>query len=142
MLLGVGNPLRGDDGFGPALIQRLKDFPVNALDAGTAPENFIGPAARVGPGNVLVADAADLREPSGTLALLERDEILRVGGLTTHNLSPALFMEQLEERCGAPVRMLAVQPRTTAFGAPLSREVEEALDLLVELIRAVTAEEA
>gem|GEM_PF-4054216 len=58
-------------------------------------------------------------------------EIDQVGGFSTHTMSPALFMRQLEDLCGARILMLAVQPASTAFGQCLSREVEACLEELV-----------
>ena len=61
VLVGIGNPLRGDDGFGPALIAAL-DGQVRAvcIDAGTAPESYAGKIIKENPDTVVFVDAADL----------------------------------------------------------------------------------
>jgi hypothetical protein len=50
LILGIGNPLRGDDGLGPALIKRLQGK-VGAvmIDAGDAPENHLFAIAKANP---------------------------------------------------------------------------------------------
>jgi hydrogenase 3 maturation protease len=131
LILGIGNPLRGDDGFGPELVFRIRGTSIHAIDAGTTPENYLGAVVRMKPKLVLVADAADMGASPGELALLGRDEIDQVGGFSTHTMSPALFMRQLEDLCGARILMLAVQPASTAFGQGLSREVEGSLEVLL-----------
>lgn len=123
--------MRGDDGFGPELVFRLRSIPVHAIDAGTTPENYLGSVVRMKPKLVLVADAADIGANPGEVALIGRDEIDQVGGFSTHTMSPALFMRQLELLCGARILMLAVQPASTAFGQGLSREVEACLEELL-----------
>ena len=43
VLLGIGNILKGDDGFGPALVHELEGkVPITCIDAGPAPENYAG----------------------------------------------------------------------------------------------------
>ncbi len=127
--------MRGDDGFGPELVSRIRGIPLTAIDAGTTPENYLGSVARFKPGLVLVADAADIGMDPGEAAILGRDEIDQAGGFSTHSMSPALFMTQLEDLCGARTLMLAVQPASTAFGQGLSREVEACLEKLVTVFR-------
>ncbi len=127
--------MRGDDGFGLELVSGIRGIPIPVIDAGVTPENHLGAIARHKPGSILVADAAELGESPGTLMLLNRGEILGVGGFSTHNMSPAMFMTHLEELTGASIHMIAVQPGTTGFGMGLSPEVRARVDQLTEFIR-------
>jgi hydrogenase 3 maturation protease len=133
--MGIGNILRGDDALGPELIERLRDTSLELIDAGTTPENQVGSAARRNPTTVVLVDAVHMEEEPGTCRLLSRDRILEDTGFTTHDLSPALFMERLEAETGASVMMLAVQPAMLAFGAPMSEPVEKTLEDLAAFIR-------
>jgi len=135
VLLGTGNILRGDDAFGPELINRLSDLPIRCIDAGTTPENQIGVVARCKPDNILIADAVHMEMIPGSCRILQSEEILLYTGLTTHDLSPAHFMSMLAERTGAVIRMLAVQPLHLRFGEPISPGVVKALDELERLFR-------
>lgn len=140
-MLGIGNPLRGDDAFGPALIERLLqlDLPDTVLlDAGTTPENYTGPIARESPDFVLIADIAHLEREPGSISMLKGEEILR-SGLTTHDQSPRMFLEQLSLRLGdrAAVWMLGVQPASVEFGADMSPEVAGALEDVVALFEQI-----
>ena len=48
VVLGVGNTLKGDDGVGPLVCERLAGkISATVIDAGTVPENHIGPIAKV-----------------------------------------------------------------------------------------------
>ncbi len=132
--MGIGNILRGDDGIGPELVARLSAKGLRTVDAGTAPENYIRPVARLDPDTVVIVDAVHLDREPGAVELLDRSEIMENTGFTTHTLSPVLVMERLEDETGAVVLMLAIQPRTLEFGAPLSPEVVRLLDILPDLL--------
>ena len=59
VIVGMGNPLRGDDGFGPALIERLRGkVSATCIDAGIAPENYVGRIVKETPDTILLVDVA------------------------------------------------------------------------------------
>jgi len=132
--MGIGNILRGDDGIGPELVARLSGKGLCTVDAGTVPENYIRPVARLNPDTVVIVDAVSLDREPGSVELLDRSEIMGNTGFTTHSLSPVLVMERLEEETAARVVMLAIQPGTLEFGAPLSPEVARLLDILPDML--------
>ncbi len=134
LIMGVGNILRGDDAFGPELVNRLRNSSFPCIDAGTTPENQIGASAKHCPSIILIVDAVHMELEPGACRILERDEILANTGFTTHDLSPVMFMERLEETTGARVMMLAVQPEQLGFGAPVSVPVQAILEELEDLI--------
>lgn len=136
VIVGVGNILRGDDGFGPALVERVKGkVQATCIDAGTVFENYIGVIAREKPDTVLIIDAAHLDIVPGEYDILEKEDIAKYHGLTTHDISPRMLMDHLEKETQAQIRMLAVQPACVSFGAAMSGSVEKALDELSELIK-------
>ncbi|MCK4807061.1 MAG: hydrogenase maturation protease [Candidatus Aegiribacteria sp.] len=132
--LGIGNILRGDDGIGPELMASLSEKGFCTVDAGTVPENHLRPVARLNPDTVVIVDAVHLEREPGAVELLDRSEITVSNGFTTHSLSPVLVMERLEEETGARVVMLAIQPGTIEFGAPLSPAVARLLSTLPDLL--------
>ena len=133
-VVGVGNPMRGDDGFGPAVVAALPQRDgMAAFDAGMAPENWLGPIARANPRAILVVDAAGLDEPPGTLRLLRADELESVGA-STHGLPLGFFLTMAEQRCGAPAHLLAVQPQSMGLGDPMAQPVRAAVGRVVAAI--------
>ena len=75
LVIGVGNALRGDDGIGPELVRRLTGAVHFALfDAGTTPENQLGPVIRAAPRTVLIVDALHFGGRPGTIRLFNPDE--------------------------------------------------------------------
>ena len=134
VIVGVGNILKGDDGLGCILAQRLEGkTKAVCIDGGSAPENFTGKIKKEDPDTILIIDAADLGKDPGDFAILARDEILS-SGFTTHNLSPAMLMEYLETETGADIYMLGIQPAKVGFGEGLSGVIEKALKEVEGLI--------
>ncbi|MFW6163161.1 MAG: hydrogenase maturation protease [Planctomycetota bacterium] len=135
--VGVGNALKGDDGFGPAVLAALPELEgVVCFDAGMAPENWLGPIARAQPASILVLDAADLDEPPGTLRLLQPDALDDTVGFT-HGLPLGFFFELLADRCDAPLRVLLAQPAAITFGEALSEPMVAAVERAAALLRAM-----
>lgn len=133
-IIGIGNRLRGDDGFGSIVVERLKGK-IDAVffDAGTAPENFLGPITKAKPNSIIILDTADLGSSAGDIDILNKDDILKVG-FSTHDTSPATFIKFLEKETGGDIFMIAVQPKNTGFGQELSKEVSERIENLQELL--------
>ena len=134
-IVGIGNVMKGDDGFGPALIEELRTK-VNApcIDAGSAPENYVGVIAGESPDTVLLLDAADLGKDPGQYDILEEDEILK-SGFTTHDLSAGMFMEYLKKRTGANIYLLGIQPENVSFGNEISGKIKAALPKVAQIIK-------
>ncbi|MCK4504268.1 MAG: hydrogenase maturation protease [Candidatus Aegiribacteria sp.] len=132
--MGMGNILRGDDGIGSKLVEELRKKGAEVVDAGTVPENYVGPVKRLEPDTIVMIDAVHLGSEPGSVELLERDEILENSGFSTHSLSPVLVMERLESETGATVFMLAIQPGTLELGAPMSPAVNLLLTTLPDLL--------
>jgi hydrogenase 3 maturation protease len=125
VIVGVGNLLRGDDGFGPHMIQRLQGKVMAALfDCGPAPENYLGPIRKQRPDTVLVLDAADFSAAPGEVGVFPPSQ-WRGGGFSSHSLSLGLFAHLLRSETGAGVFLVAMQPKEVGLGQPMSQEVTE-----------------
>ncbi|MGB2599066.1 MAG: hydrogenase 3 maturation endopeptidase HyCI [Candidatus Omnitrophota bacterium] len=134
VFVGVGNTLRGDDGFGPALIEGLRgNTEATCIDAGTAPENYAGKIIKEKPDTIVIFDAAHLDLAPGEFDILKKDEIAR-SGFTTHDQSPSMFIEYLENETKADIYMLAVQPENVSFGEEMSGSVKKAIEEIASFI--------
>ena len=134
MILGVGNPLRGDDGVGPYLIEQLKGQ-VNAilLNCEEVPENFLGQIVENQPDSILIIDAINLGMSPGVAAILEEDELEGISW-ATHHASLRLFINCLKADTKANVLIMGIQPKSTEFGSAISAEVKETVGLLQSII--------
>lgn len=133
-IAGIGNTLKGDDGFGPLLISRLRGKTKASLfDCGEAPENYIRPIVKANPQTLIIADASDWGGAAGETRLLKKEEI-GDGSFSTHNSSLRIFCEYLKrELPSANIILLGVQIGNSGLMQPLSPEVEEALCSLVKI---------
>lgn len=127
-IVGVGNIMRGDDGFGPQIAEGLKGrLSADIINAGPAPENHIKAIRDSKPETVLIIDTADLGGDAGEVNLLKRDDI-PLYGLSTHNASLALLFDFLKQDMKANVYMLAIQPARSDINTPISDIVAERLN--------------
>jgi len=130
VIVGVGNVLRGDDGLGPVFVERLKSkIGVPCINAGNAFENYLGVIIRERPETVLLVDAVHLDMDPGKFAIVDPSRIEH-GGLSTHDVSPSLFLNFLAEETKCNIFLLGVQPERIELGTGISRTVRETLRIL------------
>ena len=135
LVAGVGNVLRGDDGFGPAVIARLGPLPagVDAVETG------IGGVALLqellaGCDGLVVVDAVDRGAAPGTVFELRPDvgEAVHVADVHLANPDRVLSMAKTMGVLPARVRIVGCQPASVdELGAGLSRVVDAAVDRAV-----------
>jgi len=137
-LVGIGNKLRADDGFGPYIIEGLSQkgiFPEDdLLVVEDVPENFAFPISRKEATNIIFIDAIFLEAPPGTVVFGPLAELEGIGQIvSTHKLSLRLTARVIEE-AGKNVFLLGVVPSSLEFGQPLSPEIKSVADNLIALI--------
>ncbi|MEW6075749.1 MAG: hydrogenase 3 maturation endopeptidase HyCI [Candidatus Omnitrophota bacterium] len=130
LIVGVGNVLRGDDGFGSLLAQRLQGkLTIKVIDSGSAPENYLGKITKEGPRIVLLIDAVDFGALPGQMKLFDLRTCSTRSVFFTHSLAPDFLNSFLQQSSGAQVSLLAVQPANLGLGDPLSPALSEKLDI-------------
>ena len=135
VILGIGNELRGDDGAGAALAESLRGkVRAEVINGGEVPESYTGKVKEFNPEIIIVADAVDMGEKPGSVSLIERDKLADFPATSTHNIPLKVLADYLHAETGAAVLLLAVQPRSTAFGAALSPEVAASLGAIEKLL--------
>lgn len=134
LFVGIGNPLRSDDGVGPAVIAQI-DGKIRAqcLDAGLAPENYIGKIVKLKPDTVVFIDAVHIDEAPGAIKIIQEADIPHYG-FSTHNMSPKLMIENIESQIQAQVFMIGIQPQSIEVGEGLSDAIQQQVDFLYEVI--------
>jgi hydrogenase 3 maturation protease len=91
ILMGIGNPLCGDDGIGPYIARTFQKEGWLVLNCGTAPENFTSILRREKPELVILVDAASLGLPAGEFRSIPPDKIMDVS-IGTHGPSLTAFL--------------------------------------------------
>ena len=145
LILGVGNPMMRDDGFGTVVVRELLEEPlpegVEAIDGGTAGIGLVGIIEEAD--RVVVLDAADMGKPAGTVVEFGPEEVRSKAAqqqLSLHQ-SDLLGTLRLMSELGAcpPVTIIAVQPAAVGYGEGLSDEVKRTLPDVLRLVRAQIA---
>ncbi len=135
VVAGVGAVERGDDGFGPRLVRRLAPSPnLHAIDCGDRLEDYTGDIAEKRPDTVLIADAVDMGAEPGHMAVLDA-KTLRSGVGGTHGASLETSMIYLQQRTGASVFLLGMQPAVIAEQSCLSSRVAAGVEALEKFFR-------
>jgi hydrogenase 3 maturation protease len=142
VVVGIGNTLRGDDGAGSLVADRLRAWhPDVVFDAAQAPENYLAPIRRAAPDVVVLVDAADFGGRPGEVRTASAEDV-EGSMMGTHAAPLSMFMRVLKEDTGADVMLLAVQAVTTELGGDLSDEVAGAVDGLVSRLNEILEERA
>lgn len=145
VVLGVGNPLMGDDGLGIAVAAHMQ----SAWNDGEAPGLMIVDGGTWGMNllpiieqarRLLIVDAIDRGAAPGTFVTLQRDEIPRYFGrtLSPHQLDLREVLALAELRGSLPEETTAVgiQPAQIELSLELSPEVTAAVPALLDDIEA------
>ena len=151
LILGCGNLLFGDDGFGPAVIGHLEaqvSLPegVLAVDIGTGIKDFLFDLimAPVKPGKIFILDAISQPDRNaGELfeIRLERFREGKAGDRLFHQFPSLDQLQQLGSLTGVDIRIVVVQTKEVpdSVRPGLSPEVKEAVpracDWLIKEIR-------
>jgi len=138
VIIGIGNIIKGDDGAGPLVCQELKNEQISAdlIDAGTVPENYIQKIIKKAPKNLLVIDAIDFGANPGTIKIFESGQ-LNSHVMSTHSLSPHLFVDMICQNIRVAVYFIGIQPAQVQLGQSISPEVNLAIEKLSEVLSQV-----
>jgi hydrogenase 3 maturation protease len=126
-LVGIGNPLRGDDGIGPWIVAAVRDAVsgtnLRVVDAQDVPENFVPGIARGDCRNVVFIDAVAAEGPPGAVVFGPLAEFPEAESFTTHKLALSLSRKFLEA-AGKKVFLLGIVPADLDFGEGLTAGIQ------------------
>jgi hydrogenase maturation protease len=141
LVAGVGNVLRGDDGFGPAVVGRLGSLPsgVEMVETGIGGVALLQELLAGCDGLVLV-DAVDRGAQPGTVFELEPEvgDAIHVADVHLANPDRVLSMAKTMGALPDRVRIVGCQPlQTDELGQGLSPVVETAADRAAGVVRRI-----
>jgi hydrogenase maturation protease len=139
LVAGVGNVLRADDGFGPAVVARLTDLPpgVDVVETGIGGiallQELLG-----GCDGLIVIDAVDEGAVPGTVFVIEPEveDPEHVPDLHLANPRRVLMMAKAMGALPNKVVIIGCQPaEVDELGGRLSARVERAVDVAATKVR-------
>ena len=120
VILGCGNMLFGDDGFGPAVIAYLEKHyqipkDINILDVGTGAREILFniALAEKKPKRIIVIDALDCQRKPGEIFAVPLDDLPenKIDDFSLHQLPTSNLLKELKDLCQIEVVLLAAQPK-------------------------------
>lgn len=141
LVLGLGNPLMGDDGAGVAALERLRaewelGGEVDLVDGGTWGMNLLPLVESAG--RVILVDAIRTGSRPGTLTVLERNELPRYFALklSPHQIDLREVLALADLRGALPEDLVAIgiEPERVEMEMSLSPPVAAGLEKLVDLV--------
>jgi len=138
LILGCGNILLGDDGFGPAVIDYLKEHyqapaHVAILDVGTGVREILFNVilAEKKPERIIIIDALDCNREPGELFTASIEDIpeKKIHDFSVHQMPTLNMLKELRDLCSVEVVVLAVQPESIpeTVQSGLSKKLQDAV---------------
>lgn len=152
LILGCGNVLMGDDGFGPAVIKRLKQhyrIPeyAHAEDVGTSVRDVLFNITLLDrrPEHIIILDAVDKpgRSPGEVFEIsLEEIPEKKIIDYSFHQYPTTNLLKEIRDRCRIGVTIVAAQVAgdleevKPGLSEPIREAVQRAADEVMEILRA------
>jgi len=134
VIIGIGDRLRGDDGIGCIIVEKLKEKIKNKnlliIEAGTTPENYLEKIVNFNPDTILFIDTLDFNSFPGDIKIIEPENLLNTG-TSTHNFSLKLIFQYLKARIKSRILLIGIQPKNLNFNEELSEEVKKVLEDII-----------
>jgi len=119
LVLGCGNYLFGDDGFGPAVVRycaesgKMPDS-VCYLNAGTSARKILFNITLSDrkPLKIILVDAMDCGQKPGTVVSLALNQIPenKLSEFSAHQMPTSNLLRELRDLCGVDVKLVVLQP--------------------------------
>jgi len=145
LILGCGNTLLGDDGFGPAVIDYLEKHyrapkDVSILDVGTGAREILFTIAlsQRKPKRIVIIDALDCRRKPGEIFTVPVESLpqKKIDDFSLHQLPTSNLLKELRDLGHVEVILLAAQPESVpeTVKPGLSRKLQDAVPKVCEYI--------
>ena len=146
VVLGCGNVLFGDDGFGPAVAEYMENsgyIPPNTcvINAGLSVREILFNIvlSKKRPKKIIIVDAFDVGKIPGEVIELDISSIpeVKIDDFSMHQLPTSNLLRELSNLCGVDVHILSVQTQyiPDEVSPGLSNTIRDAIPAVCERIR-------
>lgn len=139
VVMGMGNDLKGDDGVGFYVVDRLsKEFKGESgflFIKTSVPEDRVREIRNFAPNMVIIIDAADFGKRPGSIKIIKEYQISGLF-ISTHTTPLTLFLKlyQADQPVKSAVTIIGVQRKSSEFGQPMCGDVKKAGDMVAKII--------
>ena len=124
LIVGCGNTLYGDDGFGPEVVNYIKEHDIKfegdtcVIDGATSAPHYIFTLPQDKWKNIIIIDIASLNEKPGTIKVLDLDQVSEEDRyMDVHGLSATYPLHDLKDKIN--IKLVVIQPENV----PLEMEM-------------------
>jgi len=141
VILGIGNDIRGDDGLGQYIVNKLdkkiNNDNIEIINAKTVPENFTGKIRSIDPSHILIVDAVIMDEKPGTIRLVKKEEVSSVS-ISTHSMSLSYLVKYLELKKPYNILFIGIQPENMDLGEiSLTKSCKDSSDEVISILEKI-----
>ncbi len=150
VVLGIGNTLKGDDGIGIYIVERIDKYleevkrgagqakftgarrKIIAINCGTTPENYTSIIRKHNPDRLILVDAAEMGLTPGSYRIIPPEKI-EVMHVSTHSMALSFLILYVSDLC-KDIVLVGIQPEKMDFGTELSSIIRGSGDRVANLI--------
>jgi hydrogenase 3 maturation protease len=136
LFITIGNSLRGDDGVGPYIAEKLSEANIKAdlIDSGERPENVIDKAVAINPAKIIIIDAANYGGAIGEARIIPEDKI-SASTLSTHTFPIPVISSIIREDTRANIFFIGIQPDSMQLGDTMHDRVMATANEIITKIK-------
>ena len=135
-LIGIGHPFLSDDQAGLLVVRSIKkELPaklaelVLCIEAGSNPENFLGPITRFAPDHMLLIDAVLSNQVPGSVLQLDWQPGMNLD-YQPFSLPLDKFCQFIHTETKCTISIIGIQAAKVSYGSQVSQDVEEAIEII------------
>ena len=127
-VVGIGNVIKGDDGAGCKVVERLgDDFAMPTVDCAEVPENYGGWVERRDLEAVVYIDAVEFGGEPGEARIIPLEKMMQ-SATSTHHLSLHYMIRFLKDEWEGDAIMVGIQPVSMVIGEGVCAEVASGVE--------------
>ena len=141
VIIGLGNPIKGDDGIGVYITEKLKEnqnnMQVNILTCYNSPANYLGKIATLNPDFIIFIDAVyHSKFEMGDIIIINPNKILEVESFTTHYQSYNVVLDFLNKELNKTLDylVLGINIENVELGDELSDKIIKSSEIIISSI--------
>lgn len=145
LIVGCGNILYGDDGFGPEVIKYMKDNDITLpgdsvlIDGGTSAPHYIFTLPEDKWKNIIIIDIASMNKKAGSIEVLELEDIIEEERyMDVHGISATYPLHEIKDDVN--IRIVACQPENVpqemeiGISDTLKKHIPQVVDMTIKVL--------